>query len=425
MNAIQEGAQSYISKSDITPEGLQRAVRIGMEHSAMQKRIHEQRVSLEIFTRALAHDLKEPARTIRSFVELIGRDAAFPERAQSYFDYIKSASERMIMLIDTIYLYTRLDGGQEHAFFEACDGNGLLRDTKENLAELIREHQAVITSDPLPEVLGNRMQLMQVLQNLLANAIRHCEKVPVIHVDAEEQKDHWLLRIRDNGPGISSEQRERVFEPFKRLKNNQGLGLGLAICRKIIEAHGGEIWCETPSGAGTAFLFTLPKTVSARSSAPIHPEISGAVSQDRLGTILLVEDNEADIELTRIMLIEEARLQCNLLVARDGQEALTRLRSEMKNHIFIDLVLLDINMPRMDGFELLRQMRAEEALQHVPVVMCTTSTYDRDMEMAKSLGADGYLTKPADLGKLRAAIDGAAAVRLCAEGEGYALRPAA
>lgn len=429
VTAIQEGAQNYIAKSTITPEALQRVIRVAIEHCALQKRIYEQRTSLEIFTRALAHDLKEPIRTIHSFLDVIASHETMSERGKGYFNYIQKAAERMSALIDTVYFYTRLDGSEKEISKEECDLANILQEVKENLSELIRTRNAQITSDSLPCIYANRMQMIQLLQNLISNAILHCEATPAVHLEAQEEGEDWLLRVSDNGPGISEEHRLKIFEPFKRLVHHKehGLGLGLAICKKIVELHGGKIWYEARPEGGAAFLMTLPKAlpITATAEQPASEmkerQGNGQANGQKLASILLVEDNEADVELTRIMLLEEARLKCNLVVAHDGHEALARLQDEKNENGPIDLMLLDINMPGMDGFELLEQMRTKAELQRIPVVMCTTSTYDKDLKRAEALGVAGYLTKPAELGKLKSVIDKTQGVQLCQEGDGFML----
>lgn len=433
VTAMQEGAQNYIAKNNITPDAIQRVIRVAIEHCALEKRIHEQRTSLEIFTRALAHDLKEPVRTIRSFLDLLVTRETFSSKGQGYFDYIRKAADRMGTLIDTVYFYTRLDGPPQQLAKEACDVAGVLEEAKENIGQLIKERQATITSDPLPKINVNHMQLLQVLQNLLCNAIRHGGDHPKVHVHASEVEGQWLFRVSDDGPGIDEPYRVKLFQPFKRGNHHkgQGLGLGLAICKKIVESHGGKIWYEPGIDAGATFLFTLPKDM------PKQPRVKHGAAQQPLpkkpadgyekplANILLVEDNEADIELTRILLIEQPPLKCNFLVAHDAYEALTMLRAETQKTGAIDLMLLDINMPGMDGFDLLEQIRNEDSLKKTLVVMCSTSTYDKDIERAKSLGVVGYMSKPAEIGKLKAILAATDSLRLQAEQDGYALLRAA
>ncbi|MDE3060663.1 MAG: response regulator, partial [Pseudomonadota bacterium] len=358
--AIQEGAQNYLVKSAITPDALQRTIQVAIEHCIMQRRIHEQQTSLEIFTRALAHDLKEPVRTIVSFLELIASNEKFSEKSNLYLEHVQHAAERMNRLIDTVYFYTRLDDPAQQVAKDACDVAAVLEDVKQNLSALIEERKATITYDALPQVYANRMQLVQVLQNLLANAIRHCQTTPSIRISAEDGANQWLFSVKDNGPGIEEAHRHKVFEPFKRLNHDSGLGLGLAICKKIIESHGGRIWYESNPDAGATFLFTLPRlpavsgTEKADSPAMSAQDNTVQPGNKRLANLLLVDDSRADIDLIKIRLLERARLQCNFMVARNGEEALDLLHAASQQPI--DLMLVDINMPEMDGFELLERM---------------------------------------------------------------------
>jgi signal transduction histidine kinase len=433
VTAMQEGAQNYISKATITPEALQRAIRVAIEHCAMERRIHEQRSSLEIFTRALAHDLKEPVRTIKSFLSVISSHETLTERGQGYFNYIQSAADRMEALIDAVYFYTRLDGGKQELSKEVCDVAAVLKDAKADVSTLIRERKAIVVGDALPHVVANRRQLMQVLQNLLCNAIQHCTEAPLIRVTATEEPDRWLIRVADNGPGIEEAQREKIFEPFKRLaqSNAQGLGLGLAICKRIVELHGEKIWCEAAPDRGAVFVFSLSKDAVAgvaTEQAKSTDETPAGVAereQKALANLLLVDDNEADIELARIMLLEESKLRCNLLTARDAYVAMEILRNNTGEASMVDLLLLDINMPGMDGFELLEAMRAVESLRDVPVLICSTSGYDKDMERAKALGAIGYLAKPAELDKLKPFLERIGRLCLFRDDQGHMLLRAA
>ena len=431
VQAIHEGAQNYITKSTITPETIQRVVHVATEHCAMEKRIHEQRTALEIFTRALAHDLKEPVRTIKSFLNLLMDDETFSDEGKEYARFIQNAADRMGALVDTVYFYTRLDGTPEEIVKQTCDVTVVLEEVKENITQLIQEHKAIITHDPLPQIDINRMHLIQVLQNLLCNAINHCDVEPRIHLSAIRQDDHWILKVADNGVGIAESHRKHIFEPFRRMnhkEDQQGLGLGLAICKKIVESYGGKIWYESePGKGGTVFSFTLPP--DAQESGFIStPTLEKRLAKTSLQTnkntvarVMLVEDNEADIKLTQILLIQRGNLDCHLMVARDGLEALSMLQLEETAGNKTDLMLLDINMPGMDGFTLLERLRAEQALSKIPVVMCTTSTDDRDMKKAKSLGAVGYVNKPANLDKLKPILLQLPNLTLRQENDGHVL----
>jgi signal transduction histidine kinase len=433
VQSMKEGAQDYIAKSTITARTLERAVRMAIERCELQKRDHDQRASLELFTRALAHDLKEPVRTIRSFLDRITdwRDLTAP--SQKSFQHIYKSAHRMSALIDAVHLYTRLDAAEQMER-TSCDLNGVLGQVRDNLAELIERRGTIITSGILPQVQVDEIQMLQLFQNLLSNAIRYCETAVTVHVSAQEYDQQWLLTVRDDGPGVAPENLQKIFEPFKRLSHSKeegpGLGLGLAINRKIVESHGGKIWCESQRDDGAAFLFTLPKatTISGAASDAAVRVASPCIQPGAprpLGSILMVDDNEDDIELNSIFLIEQPKIRCNLLTARDGQEALATLRSSIEKGNPIELLLLDINMPVMSGFELLKQMQKERMLADTLVVICTTSDDDMDKRTAALLGAVGYLTKPPKFLVLKDIINRCGRLRLHEQAGDHALLRAA
>jgi CheY-like chemotaxis protein len=403
--AMLEGAQNYICKAHIDPQTLAHVIQVAIQHCKMQSRIAEQRGALEAFARALAHDLKEPVRTIRTLLDVVNTELSPEGKTSEHLQSIRYAAERMNSMIDTVYFYTRLDG-TEPTKLDVCNGNVLVDVAERNIGELIRERRAIVTCPSLPHLSVNGEQITQVLQNLLSNAIQNCTTTPLVEIGLDEVGEYWRFRVRDNGSGIRPEHAERLFMPFKRLSHHkaQGPGLGLATCRKIIELHGGKIWYEARAGgAGTDFIFTIPKALPGAIDVARRPvlEMKGSGNGEKqIATVLLVDDDEMAIELAQIQLIDANRLQCKVVVAHDGLEALARLRDSR-----IDLVLLDINMPRMDGFELLERMREEGLLVHVPVVMCSTSTYQEDIMRAKNLGACGYLPKPPDLSRLKSILE--------------------
>ncbi len=429
VTAIREGAQNYISKSTITPDTIHRAIQVAIEHCAMERRIDEQRRSLEIFTRALAHDLKEPVRTIKSFLDLLGTQENFSERGKNHFSVLRKAADRMGSMIDTVHYYTRLDGTPADIPKEPCNAASVLEEAKENLSELIRERKPRIVADPLPYVMANRAQLLQVLQNLLHNAIQHGGTPPELRISTRDENGFCEIRVSDNGPGIGEAERARLFAPFTRLAgdNARGLGMGLAVCKRIVESHGGRIAYTPAEGGGACFVFTLPKA-----EAPAMPDIlvkaEGAAPGNEeapLANVLLVDDNEADLELTQIMLGEKAKLKCNFLTAQDAFAALDVLRDPALKDNPVDLMLLDINMPGMSGLELLGRMRNEEDLKNVPVVICSTSAYDKDITRAAELGAVGYIHKPTEMTKLDPLLAKVASLRVSPTGDAFLLLRAA
>ena len=391
------------------------------ELSVQKKLIEDQHGSLEVFTHALAHDLKEPVRTVRAFSEMIVNHAVSPEESQTYFEFVCKAADRMAMLVDTVFAYTQLHD-PTRIIKASAPLDAVLKGACDNVGKLMAEHNTRISSDPLPTVQAHAVHIGQVFQNLIANAITHNRDAVTIHVSVEEKADVWQFRVQDNGTGIAPEDQARIFQPFKRLNlSEEGAGLGLSICAKIVELHGGRIWCESAPGQGANFLFTLPKSsndVAGHRAAPAGLERATALrlSNGKLANVLLVDDREADIELTRVLLRDRDKIDFNLSIARGGAEALKRLAEARENDEAIDLILLDINMPGMDGFETLTRLRADEALRPTHVVMCTGSTYDKDMERAETLGAAGYMLKPASLAQLQPMMQNLSGLSLNPEG---------
>lgn len=427
VSAMKEGAQDYIAKSTITPEALERMVRVAIMHGAMQRRIQEQRSSLKIFSYALAHDLREPTNTIRTFIELILKRESLSYKGHSYITHVQKAADRMLRLIDTVYLFARLDAPEYRDEMEACELDEIFAEVEANLGQLMQTEDILLTSAPLPKVMANRVQLLQVFQNLISNAVRHGGKDVAIHIGAQQHEGYWQFAVSDTGPGIEPEHMEAVFEPFKRMSSpdaERGLGLGLAVCRKIIERHGGKIWCESTLGQGTSFYFTLPIRSENSTNADMKNNTEHALDNESRGNIariLMVDDNEADLTLNRILLTEQTKMHCEIITAKNGREALDRIEEANAENNPVDLVLLDINMPVMNGFEMLSKMTVNGRLNDMTVVMCSTSSYDIDKRMANSMGASGYLTKPLQFPQFKAILEKNARIRLANDGENYTL----
>jgi len=170
-------------------------------------------------------------------------------------------ANRMQSLINDLLTYSRVT--VQNKVFEDVDCNGVLEEVLNNLQVAVEETQAVVTHDSLPRVMADRVQLVQLFQNLIGNAIKfHGKEAPLIHVAAEQRHNEWLFSVRDNGVGLDPQYGERIFVIFQRLHDREeypGTGIGLAICKKIVERHGGRIWVESQTGHGSTFYFSLPK----------------------------------------------------------------------------------------------------------------------------------------------------------------------
>lgn len=231
------------------------------ERTAALTRSNEE---LRQFAYVVSHDLKEPLRTVATFSQLLEErlgENLDPE-SKEFLAYILGGVKRMSDLIDDLLAYTSLDAGE--AQFKPVDLNVVLREASFNLLATIQETGAVIESDPLPEVLGDHVQLVQVLQNLIGNSIKYrSADPPRIHVSAGYRDGELVIAVRDNGIGIDPAYSDGVFKLFKRLHARQdypGNGVGLAICRKIVQRHGGRIWVESKLEQGATFYFTIARS---------------------------------------------------------------------------------------------------------------------------------------------------------------------
>ena len=217
---------------------------------------------LEQFAYIASHDLQEPLRMVASSTQLLARDYKdkLDTEAAEYIGFAVEGAKRMQMLINQLLNYSRV--GAQPKPFEPVDCEKIFEAAVVNLRIAIDESRATLTHDPLPTVMGDDVQLLQVFQNLLANAIKFQRREhPQIHVWAEQKDGQWEFAVRDNGIGIDPRHHERLFGIFQRLHGREkysGTGIGLAICKKVVEQHGGHIWVESAPGKGSTFYFTIP-----------------------------------------------------------------------------------------------------------------------------------------------------------------------
>jgi signal transduction histidine kinase len=311
VEAVKMGAQDYLTKGSVDAELLERSIKYSIERNKVQlelqkyrdnleekveKRTEEldkanKRLKIEIedhkkteiklekylaelkrsnkelqqFAYVASHDLQEPLRMVASFTQLLEKKykGQLDSDADEFIKYAVDGAQRMQLLINDLLAYSRVSTRGEE--FQLVDLDKAFNESLQNLKMSIDENEAKITIDPLPTIVADQIQIIQLFQNLVGNAIKfRGDETPEIHMAAEEGEDEWIFRVIDNGIGIDSQHSQRIFRVFQRLHERDkypGTGIGLSICEKIVERHGGYIWVDSKPGNGSAFCFTISKYI--------------------------------------------------------------------------------------------------------------------------------------------------------------------
>ena len=261
MNALREkiaglGERSY--RKSYYPKLRQQLADLNKALEELERSNRE----LEEFAYIASHDLQEPLRMVSSFLQLLQDKykGKLDEEADQYIHFAVNGAERMQGLIVDLLTYSSLFRRSE---LEPVDLNLVLNEVVSGLAAVIQESDATITNDDLPTVAGIKSQLLQLFQNLVSNAIKFRKPGtnPLVHISAKKWYREWIFSVRDNGIGIEPEYYDRIFQIFQRLHTRTeypGTGIGLALCKKVVEGHNGRIWVESKPGEGTTFYFAVP-----------------------------------------------------------------------------------------------------------------------------------------------------------------------
>jgi signal transduction histidine kinase len=231
------------------------------ERQHREARLQRANDELQQFAYVASHDLQEPLRMVTSYVQLLARryHGQLDADAEEMIGYVVDGAQRMRALIADLLAYARVEA--QGAQLTETDGEAVLAQALQDLQLAVAESGAEVTHDPLPTVTAVPGQLRQLFENLLSNALKFRGTAPPrVHLSAQRQGAEWLFSVRDNGIGLDPKQAERIFQMFQRVHTRKaypGTGIGLALCKKIVERHGGRIWVESEPGRGTTFFFTL------------------------------------------------------------------------------------------------------------------------------------------------------------------------
>lgn len=265
VESLNRGADVYITEP-VDSRVLIASIRALLRARAAEDELRRSNEQLRRFTFIVAHELQEPLRAVTSYSQLLQSrySSRLDADAERFMGFMTDSAHRMSAFIRDLLEYSQTTDAQLEMKPVSCDA--LVNWALLEVQTAVSESGAVITRDPLPEVMADATRVSQVFRNLIGNAIKYrgCES-PRIHLGAAAEGSHWLLSVQDNGIGIEPRYREQIFALFKRLhgRDKPGTGVGLAICKDIVERHGGRIWVESTPGSGSTFYFTLPTATGA------------------------------------------------------------------------------------------------------------------------------------------------------------------
>jgi len=386
-------------------------LRFEQAHLAQQRQLalraaEEASNSKSRFVAVMSHEIRTPLNGILGMAQLLeGSELSGSQRQQ--VDIVRRSGRHLLGLVNDILDLARIESGKLEVAAHPVDAREVVGDVCRLLGETARAkglHFSWTVADAIPpRILGDASRIQQILHNLVGNAIKFTDQgsVQVEMSTAINTDGSTLLRcaVRDSGEGIPADQLERIFAPFEQVvahkaRRHDGTGLGLTIARELARAMGGDLRCAATSGEGSVFEFTLPLQRCEAPAVP-EPERPGALAAEppRLtGRVLLVDDSLVNLLVATTML---QRCGLEVTTAEHGQEALEQLRARR-----FDLVLMDCQMPAMDGFSATRAWREEESrrlLPRTPVVALTASAVNDDRDRCASAGMDDFLLKPFEM----------------------------
>lgn len=352
------------------------------------------------FLNAVSHDLRTPLNAVLGFTDLLAQ-TSLDEEQRHYLHLCRGGAQRLNELIDTLLELARLERGNLSLIKEVFSLRYCLRELEELLRLKAEDRKLAlsVSVDPrIPEcVYGDRVRFGQVIQNLVTNALKFCKEGAVqVTVEPSQHESFVAVAVTDTGPGIAPEDQKAIFETFRQsgdeTMRKQGSGLGLGICRELVHLMGGEIEVESQVGVGSTFRFTVhlpPAAESACEQAAQEAEPAADALDHYPGYALVADDESVNATLLRIML---ENLGWRVDVAQDGLEALKCWEDKAP-----DVIMLDLQMPGMHGFEVIARIRERErnrGLERTPAILCSANTAEEVAQESADYGFDEVLSKP-------------------------------
>ncbi|MFO7953993.1 PAS domain-containing protein [Thioalkalivibrio sp.] len=375
--------------------------------------LHRARETAEAANRAksdflsnMSHELRTPMNAVLGFAQLLESDPALDERQRGHLEEITRAGRHLLDLINEILDLARIEAGRMQVEPEPVAPGPVLEECLSLLEPMARDSRVELEPDTLPTVMlqADPRRLKQVLLNLLSNAIKYNRAGGSVRVSAAVGDADVRIAVRDSGPGLTEDQRRRLFQPFERLaaeeQGIEGSGVGLAVTRNLVDLMGGEIGVDSVPGEGSTFWFCLPRA-RGRLLPGTGDDAAMADGARAKGEcrVLCIEDHDANQRLMREMLKQQGAADCRM--AESAAEGLDMALRDPP-----ELILLDLNLPVMDGFQVLRALRAEPELAAIPVIAVTADATDATRHRVEQAGFNDFLTKPIGASSLLRALEG-------------------